>query len=553
MSFKSRVSATVVLALAFFAVVAPAAAPTTQPVDLLAGASWKWNVYPIAAKPTTRPATGPTAEAFRLAGEAEFQVAYPPRYAALELAHGLNPLYKMHFALNGHEIRLPLEGMLYRVIPGIDAAWLVEGTNVLTADAAIAETKGTTKPTEDVLKRLEADGPNAQHPFREMKLLALCPEDVKVTIGPILGATDEESFTVTCRTNMPARVTLTAMTSFTGLGGKDLTGPLGRVVNKRVKTTSPAGLLHRFKVEGIDPRGCYHLEPQMRDGADSATLLSPLRLKGLPKDGKLRFVAMGDNRSNPESWGKVAAAALQADPDLVIHTGDLVSQGRHDWLWEDQFFTPAKDLLAAVPFYPVIGNHEGDAPLYYELFYTSSDEGRGKNWQQTISGVLLIGIDGEADWSADGENVKWLEGMLAGSKAKFIFLVTHYPAWSSSKHGRTDPNTAQPAEKASRQARQVILPLLAKYRATAMIAGHDHNYQRSEPPEGVTVIVTGGAGAPLYEESQEAGKQNPYSQAFAAVLHYCLFVIEGDACTMQALTPEGETLDTRIWRARTCP
>jgi hypothetical protein len=99
----------------------------------------------------------------------------------------------------------------------------------------------------------------------------------------------------------------------------------------------------------------------------------------------------------------------------------------------------------------------------------------------------------------------------------------------------------------------VILPLLAKYRATAMIAGHDHNYQRSEPPEGVTVIVTGGAGAPLYEKSQEAEKQNPYSQAFAAVLHYCLFVIEGDACTMQALTPEGETLDTRIWRARTCP
>jgi predicted phosphodiesterase len=528
------------------AAVAPAAAPTTQPVDLLAGASWKWKLE----RPGTQPTTGPAAGAFRLVGQVEFDVASPRRYASLELAHGLNPLYQMRFSLNGHAIRAPLEGMLYRVIPGIDAGWLAEGRNVLAADVSGPDAQRTAKsapaaatPVKDSLARLEAEGP-------KMKLLALRPEDLKVIMGPVLFAGGDVSV-VTCRANMPAKVTLLAMDFVSGsVKGSISARSTGDV--KTDTTSETPGMILRTPVSMPPPQYetlSYQLEVRTPDGAGSVKL-GPWTCKALPKDGKLRFVALGDNRSNPEGWSKVAAAALKAKPDLVVHTGDLVSQGRADWLWEDQFFTPAKDLLATVPFYPVIGNHEGDAPLYYELFYTPSPDGRGRNWQQTIGAVQLIGIDGSADWSGGGQNAKWLEGVLAGSQAKFVFLVTHYPAWSSSRHGRMEEEGGQAAERKVRAARQVILPLLAKYRATAMIAGHDHNYQRSEPPEGVTVIVTGGAGAPLYQESEDAAGQNPYSKAFAAVLHYCLFAIDGDACTMQALTPEGKVLDERSWNAR---
>ncbi|KKN17302.1 hypothetical protein LCGC14_0967110, partial [marine sediment metagenome] len=53
--------------------------------------------------------------------------------------------------------------------------------------------------------------------------------------------------------------------------------------------------------------------------------------------------------------------------------------------------------------------------------------GKGHEPYQEINGVLLIGIQGRDDFSAGGSKAKWLEKVLAGSKARYIFLMTHYP------------------------------------------------------------------------------------------------------------------------------
>jgi predicted phosphodiesterase len=247
----------------------------------------------------------------------------------------------------------------------------------------------------------------------------------------------------------------------------------------------------------------------------------------------------------------VATAALQANPDLVLHTGDLVARGADDWRWDEEFHAPAKDLLATVPFYGVLGNHDGNAPILGRLFPTPGIEGMGWNWSQRIGPAFFVGINGAEKWSKDSENARWLDKTLAEAKTPFTFLVTHYSAWSSARHGKLRLD-GKP-EGRILEAQKVILPLLIKHKVTAMIAGHDHCYERSEPPGEVSVIVTGGGGARLYKKEKEAGakKQNPHSEAFASELHYCLFVVDGRTCTMQALTPDGRQLDTRTWEART--
>ncbi len=92
--------------------------------------------------------------------------------------------------------------------------------------------------------------------------------------------------------------------------------------------------------------------------------------------------------------------------------------------------------------------------------------------------------------------------------------------------------------------------MLKEYQATAMFAGHDHIYERSEPTNGVSMIVCGGAGAPLRGKAGNASKQNPYSKVFASKHHYCLLTVSGDVCTMKVYTPEGTVIDTRSWPAR---
>jgi len=246
----------------------------------------------------------------------------------------------------------------------------------------------------------------------------------------------------------------------------------------------------------------------------------------------------------------VAKAIVKSQPDLVVHTGDMVRYGRSDWQWDKELFAPAAGLFASIPFYAVLGNHDVRAPLFGEMFYAPGPTGKAFNWHQNANGVELIGIEGWEDWAHGSPNARWLEGILSATKARFIFLFSHYGAYSSGKRGRLDEATGKPREKAARQGREVLVPLLGKYGATAMFVGHDHFYERSELPGGLTHVITAAAGASQRGKVLWAGKQNPYSKAFASTLHYCLVDVTGDTATMTVLTPAGKVLDKRTWKAR---
>jgi hypothetical protein len=220
-----------------------------------------------------------------------------------------------------------------------------------------------------------------------------------------------------------------------------------------------------------------------------------------------------------------------------------------DWLWDPEFFSEAQPLVSHVPLYAVIGNHEHDATITQELFYTPSKDGRDENWVQRIGPSVMIGINGEKDFSKDSANAKWLEQQLQQAQsAKFLFVFSHYPAWSSGGHGQQEAHQGLTAT--TRYARESIVPLLQKYHATAFITGHDHNYERSDLPEGLIEITAGGAGAPTVPFLNSDLDINPYSKVFSTKLHYCLFAIHGDSWSMKAITPDGQTLDECGGKAR---
>jgi len=66
----------------------------------------------------------------------------------------------------------------------------------------------------------------------------------------------------------------------------------------------------------------------------------------------------------------------------------------------------------------------------------------------------------------------------------------------------------------------------------------------------ITQVISGGAGAPLYGKAENAEEFNPHSEVYEMRLHYCLFEVDGDECTMQAIDTNGVVFDTRTWEAR---
>jgi predicted phosphodiesterase len=334
--------------------------------------------------------------------------------------------------------------------------------------------------------------------------------------GPVLGCAGTDYLTVSCRTTAAAAVTLQ--------------------IGERQWTSEP-GTVHLIKADGLKPATAYSYSLTAKATGGEGRTIGPFQTKTLPAAAPFTFAALGDSRSNPKVWSRVAQGVMKGQAAFVVHSGDLVTSGDKEHLWDTELFGAAPAFFAAVPSFCVLGNHERDTPLFGRLIAVPGDR---RHWSQAVGPVLLIGIDGGKGqrWGQGSENLKWLEQVLQASREKFIFLVTHYPAWTSALHGN------------SRDAQQAILPLMKKYQATAMIAGHDHVYERSEPPDGVTVIITGGAGAPLSRKVANAAQQNPHSRVFAAKHHFCLLTVEDNVCRLKALTPDGQQIDETQWKAR---
>ncbi len=356
--------------------------------------------------------------------------------------------------------------------------------------------------------------------------LNLRPDDVgefEIRTGPILGAAGTDYFTVGCRARMPATVTLHCD---------------GRT------WTSPPGGIHLLRADGLlaGREYEYTLVADLVGGRASAAS-QPWKVKTLPAKGPVTFLALGDARNNPKIRGRIMSEAMKFEPAFVIHTGDIVGNGNDYEAWDSQFAKPAAEFLATVPCSYTFGNHENNVALLYQLF-GFPEQGRG-NYSQIVGPVQLFAMNRFENWGKGSEALVAMEKRLAASTSPFIFAFTHPPAWSSGSHGN------------DKLGQEVHFPIFDKYRATAMIAGHDHCYERSEPG-GTTMLVAGGAGASLY--NQEHLNDNPHSKIYRSEYNFLVFRADATTCEMKDYTYGGlktpdnerklEVVDTRVWLAR---
>ena len=280
------------------------------------------------------------------------------------------------------------------------------------------------------------------------------------------------------------------------------------------------------------------------------------------------FIAMGDMASNkPEQYG-VSYQMGQVKPDFIIALGDIVYPGGRVLQYMSHFFPCYNDvatpgpktgapLMATIPVYPVVGNHDADMqrmpdyPDAYSCFYWFSVPKNGPGagpWNvplgknETVAAAFRAAAGAEypamSNYSFDygpahflvldansyamKENDKifpWIEKDLTTTKQKWKFVCFHQPAFHTSREHYTE------------QKMRLLQPLFERTGVDIVLAGHVHNYQRSMPlkfvpgpggrdkrgrvngtltvdhtfdgvkdttPEGVIHIVSGGGGAKLY-------------------------------------------------------
>lgn len=172
---------------------------------------------------------------------------------------------------------------------------------------------------------------------------------------------------------------------------------------------------------------------------------------------------------------------------------------------------------------PVLGNHDY---MSHEQAAILTEVGREQTWYTDQVGIVRIVVL-DTEQVDDPRQTAWLQATLeAPTDAAWTIVAMHKPAYSAGMHG-------------SDQAIQnEWVPLFERYDVALVLAGHDHDHQRSKPIGGVTYLVSGGAAT-----LRPTGRED-FTEVSTSTLHYVDILAARDHLTLRAIDQSGMLFDS---------
>ncbi len=342
------------------------------------------------------------------------------------------------------------------------------------------------------------------------------------------GAGPEPAFLVEPYLQLPAPDAMTVMwetnQKIRGRVEYGTTRELGRVAAE-----AGAKLLHEVRLGGLEPATRYYY--RVRSGS---LLSETYSFRSAPPPGtrRWRMALYGDSRTNPVVHRRIVEQIEKANVDLVVHTGDIVTNGKNHASWRLEFFNPVARLAHSVAWVSTIGNHERDADNYFSYMALPGNE---HYFGIDFANAHFICLDSNAwiEKGRDSEQYRWLvEHLRQPRRAAWTFVVFHHPLFSA-------------------HATRPIIPLRWDWapvlldpanHVDAVLTGHDHFYARNHrmgrladrPEPGVLFLTSAGGGAGLYRT-----RKRDYMAAARSAHHLTLFEFDGDQAIISAIGVAG--------------
>lgn len=262
---------------------------------------------------------------------------------------------------------------------------------------------------------------------------------------------------------------------------------------------------------------------------------TPLLCGSAPADKKpLRFIAFGDfGQGTPfqARLGEQMVKTYQRRPyHLALLLGDnIYPDGNIRKLAKSHFEDPYAGLIERnVRFLAAIGDHDDrkghreDEISYFKM---------PKDYYKVSQGPVDFFILNTTFFVRNPEQRAWIEQALAESKAPWKIVVGHHPMYSSGRNGNTEGS------------RKVLEPMMIRHGVDLYLAGHDHDYERFAPIQGVHYVVSGGGGSYLYNFKET----QPHSQVRLKTHHFLEVEVTRDHLWLKAINRYGDVIDCVDW------
>ena len=372
---------------------------------------------------------------------------------------------------------------------------------------------------------------------KNRNLLAWLPaeEELSFLVRPYLQFGTLDSMTILCETSRPTKMEVRYAE----------VQPL-----EKTATTAAASLISELTLAQLKPHTRYFYQVVCTDEAGAKVESEIYSFQTAPPaDRPWAFAIIGDTQRNPEVTRKCAEGAYALRPNFLLHCGDVVDDGFAKNQWLKDLFEPCARLMAHVPTFPVIGNHEKDSHWYYDYFSMPKPE----YWYTFRYGnAQFFMLDTNRPLDPDSEQHKWLEKELAASTAAWKFAAHHHPCFSSDEddygdHIRGNPQRG-PYTFGYPNAQHAI-PLYEKYGVDIVFNGHIHVYERTWPilamainqDKGIRYITSGGGGGRL---EHPAPQRTWFSLHVQRAFHHCQAAIHDRTIVFKAFDIEGRMFDS---------
>ncbi len=268
---------------------------------------------------------------------------------------------------------------------------------------------------------------------------------------------------------------------------------------------------------------------------------------------KLRFFVIGDWGSGDSNQARVAEAMwkefqrLDGDnpPRFVLTTGDNIygrfgftlrfrDTGDEDEEWEPKFFQPYERLIARIPFFATLGNHDGnetearaDLTQYLDNFFFPGEQ-PARYYRFNYGGFAdFFGLDSTTSseegpprpaYLENGDQHKWLQKNLGEARVPWKIPYMHHPLFN-----------AGPRHPAVAREMAHFIEAFKKNDVRVVFTGHEHNFQFSErtgETGNIRYFVTG-AGGELRRGDVRGEMQQSRIEGWAPQLHFLSVEIEG--------------------------
>ncbi len=236
-----------------------------------------------------------------------------------------------------------------------------------------------------------------------------------------------------------------------------------------------------------------------------------------PQPEAVKFAVIGDFGMDNSAEADVSTLIHGWKPDFIITVGDNnypdgaastidanIGKYFHDYISPYVgSYGSGSDINR---FFPTLGNHDWyttNAQPYLDYFTLPGNE---RYYDFVWGPVHFFALDSD-EHEPDGVNegskqAAWLNQGLAASTSPWNIVYTHYPPFSSGTHGSTD---------------WMQWPFAA-WGANALLAGHDHLYERLLV-DGIPYFTNGSGGGGLYNFSTPLPEsQFRYNANYGAML-----------------------------------